>query len=156
MSLDKIMQQYKTFSENFTCQMKKNSEEFEILLNNEDKGLDFNEVGLVRNLPSSKNSWNFSPLLKSPTITIDSTRKTAYQTTTDHQDKVIALVQETIDLTIKQKFAFKIISLRNWIGVGVGYKNMILSKNYKFDFQNIAHGCYLVSSNGYKWSHHNI
>ena len=35
MSLDKIMQQYKTFSEDFTYQMKKNSEEFEILLNNE-------------------------------------------------------------------------------------------------------------------------
>ena len=35
MSLDKIMQQYKTFSEDFKCQMKKNSEEFEILLNNE-------------------------------------------------------------------------------------------------------------------------
>ena len=35
MSLEKIMKQYKTFSENFTCQMKKNSEEFEILLNNE-------------------------------------------------------------------------------------------------------------------------
>lgn len=46
------------------------------------------------------------------------------------------------------------MKLSNWIGVGLGYKNILHDKAYKFDYNSEeGHGSYLLSSNGYSWSH---
>lgn len=40
-----------------------------------------------------------------------------------------------------------------WIGVGICLRNQIKNANYFFNYTNIGHGSYLISSNGYSWSH---
>ena len=48
--------------------------------------------------------------------------------------------------------------------MGLAYKNILINKDYKFDYSNYnsndnnsndGHGSYLLSSNGYTWSHSN-
>ena len=36
----------------------------------------------------------------------------------------------------------------NWLAVGACYKNSIAASNYTFNYSNLGHGAYLVSSNG--------
>lgn len=40
-----------------------------------------------------------------------------------------------------------------WVGVGMCLKNSIKTANYHFNYTNIGHGSYLISTNGYTWSH---
>jgi len=40
-----------------------------------------------------------------------------------------------------------------WVGVGICLKNCIKNANYHFNYTNIGHGSYLISTNGYTWSH---
>lgn len=40
-----------------------------------------------------------------------------------------------------------------WCGVGICLKNLIKTANYHFNYSNIGHGSYLISTNGYTWSH---
>lgn len=40
-----------------------------------------------------------------------------------------------------------------WVGVGICLKNLIKTANYHFNYSNIGHGSYLISTNGYTWSH---
>lgn len=44
--------------------------------------------------------------------------------------------------------AFKINeNTSNWLAVGVCYKNIVQANNYQFNYSNLGHGAYLVSSN---------
>ena len=49
--------------------------------------------------------------------------------------------------------AFKIKKLKGWIGVGICMQKIIVNANYKFNYTQTYHGSYLISSNGYSWSH---
>lgn len=40
-----------------------------------------------------------------------------------------------------------------WVGAGICLKNSIKAANYHFNYTNIGHGSYLISTNGYTWSH---
>lgn len=40
----------------------------------------------------------------------------------------------------------------NWVAVGMCHKNIVVSKNYGFNFSSIGHGGYMVSANGGSWS----
>lgn len=51
------------------------------------------------------------------------------------------------------RFAFQAKSITNWIGFGVCLKNTLDKKGYKFDYNDLGHGSYMISSNGYAWSH---
>jgi hypothetical protein len=37
--------------------------------------------------------------------------------------------------------------------VGVCYKNIVEKSNYEFKFNDLGHGCYLISGNAGTWSH---
>jgi hypothetical protein len=51
-------------------------------------------------------------------------------------------------------FGFRIKeSSSNWIAVGMCHKNVVVSKNYGFNFSSIGHGGYMISANGGSWSH---
>lgn len=52
-----------------------------------------------------------------------------------------------------QTWGIKIIKLVGWIGLGIALKNSIIKADYNFHYTNIGHGSYLISSNGYSWSH---
>jgi hypothetical protein len=55
----------------------------------------------------------------------------------------------------KNKFmwALKINKLVGWIGVGLALKNVVIKNKYKFNHGTIGHGMYMLSGNGYTWSH---
>lgn len=52
-----------------------------------------------------------------------------------------------------QTWGIKLIKLAGWIAVGIALKNKIANGKYVFTYSNIGHGSYLISANGYCWSH---
>ena len=48
---------------------------------------------------------------------------------------------------------FRIKKVQGWVGVGICLKNEIIKASYKFNYTKAFHGSYLVSANGYSWSH---
>lgn len=59
-----------------------------------------------------------------------------------------------------RKIKFKVKTLKNWVGIGVCLKNKIEGVNYFFKCKNsiyldeaMGHGSFLLSNNGYTWSH---
>jgi hypothetical protein len=53
----------------------------------------------------------------------------------------------------KQCWGIKIKKFVGWVGLGICLKNTIKLANYHFNYTNTGHGSYLISSNGYSWSH---
>ena len=43
----------------------------------------------------------------------------------------------------------------NWIAIGICHKNIVVSKNYTFNFSSVGHGAYMISANGGTWSNNN-
>lgn len=43
----------------------------------------------------------------------------------------------------------------NWIAVGMCHKNIVVGKNYTFNFSALGHGGYMISANGGTWSNNN-
>jgi len=56
-------------------------------------------------------------------------------------------------LASKTRWGIKVKKFVGWVGLGICLKNMIKGANYHFNYTNIGHGSYLISSNGYSWSH---
>ena len=61
-----------------------------------------------------------------------------------------------------RKITFKVVNLKNWVGVGVCLKDKISAINYAFKCncccnkdESLGHGSFLLSNNGYTWSHSN-
>ena len=48
---------------------------------------------------------------------------------------------------------FRIKKIKGWVGVGICLKNAITKMGYKFNYTMNYHGSYLISANGYCWSH---
>jgi hypothetical protein len=53
----------------------------------------------------------------------------------------------------KSQWAMKIIKLTGWIGIGICLKRLIEDSQFKFNYTKLGHGSYLISGNGYSWSH---
>lgn len=53
----------------------------------------------------------------------------------------------------KQCWGIKIKKFVGWVGLGICLRNVIKKANYHFNYTNTGHGSYLISSNGYSWSH---
>lgn len=53
----------------------------------------------------------------------------------------------------KITWGIKIIKFVGWIGVGICLKNIIQKANFYFNYNSIGHGSYMISQNGYSWSH---
>ncbi len=47
----------------------------------------------------------------------------------------------------------KIRKIKGWIGIGICLKNLIVNSSYKFNYTQNYHGSYLISANGFSWSH---
>ena len=58
-----------------------------------------------------------------------------------------------VDNKRKVDWFIKISKLSSWIGIGIALKNVMALKNYNFYYTSLGHGSYLISSNGYSWSH---
>jgi len=53
----------------------------------------------------------------------------------------------------KVVWAIKINKLIGWVAVGLALKKVIVSSGLKFNYTTPGHGSYLISGNGYTWSH---
>ncbi len=52
-----------------------------------------------------------------------------------------------------KSLAFKIKQCTsNWVAVGMCHKNIVVGKNYGFNFSAVGHGGYMISANGGSWS----
>ena len=51
------------------------------------------------------------------------------------------------------RWGIRVIKFVGWVGIGICLKKIISQGNYHFNYNNIGHGSYLISSNGYSWSH---
>lgn len=50
-------------------------------------------------------------------------------------------------------WGIKVIKFVGWIGVGICLKKIISNANYFFNYSTVGHGSYMISNNGYSWSH---
>lgn len=64
----------------------------------------------------------------------------------------VILVMVDVERRKKAVWVMKIVKLVGWIGLGVCLKDKIVSGGYKFTYENLGHGSYMISSNGYSWS----
>ena len=55
--------------------------------------------------------------------------------------------------TRKKAWGIKIKKFGGWIGIGISLKKQIATANYNFHYTVLGHGSYLISTNGYSWSH---
>ena len=53
----------------------------------------------------------------------------------------------------KVTWAIKINRLTGWVGVGLGLRKVVVNAKYKFNYNSPGHGMYIMSGNGYIWSH---
>lgn len=53
----------------------------------------------------------------------------------------------------KITWGITVTKLVGWVGVGICLKNVISKANFCFNYSNINHGSYMISNNGYSWSH---
>jgi len=58
-----------------------------------------------------------------------------------------------VNIVHKTRWGIKVKKFVGWVGVGICLKNSISAANYHFNYTNIGHGSYLISTNGYSWSH---
>lgn len=96
----------------------------------------------------SKSDFKFSPELKHAGITVVS--ETVIKSTEGynyHFGLLEPSLQEKGNKPCRVAFRIKENS-SNWLAVGACYKNSISTSNYTFNYSNLGHGAYLVSSNG--------
>lgn len=53
----------------------------------------------------------------------------------------------------KVKWGIKINCLSGWIGLGICLKQVVSNCQFKFNSGSTGHGSYMISFNGYSWSH---
>jgi len=57
----------------------------------------------------------------------------------------------------EKKWQVKVVNLKNWLGVGVSLKEVVICNKFKFVYSNplFNHGTYMISSNGISWNSNN-
>jgi len=50
------------------------------------------------------------------------------------------------------KWRISIVKKKSWIGVGMCHLNTLKQASFNFEYTEMGHGNYLISSNGYSWS----
>lgn len=92
--------------------------------------------------------WSAS---RSPSIKINGSIAT--QKASSSNGERFALLESTNGAAGDIKVRFRIRKLKGWIGVGICLKELIVTAGFKFNYTLPFHGSYLISANGYSWSH---
>lgn len=95
----------------------------------------------------------WSPTLKGAKIKINGT--IAEQTSTESAGQRFILMEPSLNDGSHRKkvWGIRVKSFGGWIGIGISLHNIIKNANYHFNYTVLGHGSYLISSNGYSWSH---
>lgn len=98
-----------------------------------------------------KISFKFSNTLKHADIKLVSEYLVKSQNSAGYK---FAIMEPDLEKGGKIKnMAFKIKQCTsNWVAVGMCHKNIVVGKNYGFNFSAIGHGGYMISANGGSWS----
>lgn len=75
------------------------------------------------------------------------------QTNMESSGQRFALADLALPINSKVCWGIKVKKFFGWVGIGICLRNIIKTANYHFNHTNIGHGSYLISSNGYCWSH---
>jgi len=102
-----------------------------------------------------QNSFKFSPTFKHADIKIIQDNLVKSSNSSGYK---FAMMEPHLESGASIKhFGFRIKeSSSNWIAVGMCHKNVVVTKNYGFNFSSIGHGAYMISANGGSWSHSKI
>ena len=102
--------------------------------------------------PDSKDNYKWSLKLKGAKINVNG--PVAEQTGMESSGQRFILMEQDLSKSSKKKtWGIKIKKLGGWIGVGISLKSQIVGSNFNFHYTTIGHGSYLISTNGYSWSH---
>ena len=112
--------------------------------------------GSIQTNINAQNLWKklcfkFSSTLKHPDIKLVTDHLVKSQNTAGYK---FAIMEPDIEKGGKIKsIAFQIKQCTsNWVAVGMCHKNIVVDKNYGFNFSAIGHGGYMISANGGSWS----
>ena len=53
----------------------------------------------------------------------------------------------------KVTWAIKVTKLVGWVAIGLCLRQVVKDAAFKFNYSTIGHGSYMISANGYVWSH---
>ena len=106
------------------------------------------------NIWKAASKFKFSPTFKHADIKVLTDYHVKSQNTAGYK---FALMEPSLEKGADNKvFHFKIKECTsNWVAVCMCHKNVVVSKNYTFNFSAIGHGGYMISANGGTWSHNN-
>lgn len=90
---------------------------------------------------------------RAPSIMID--RMLIAHQTRHEEFKRFALMEPQLSMTVRRRWSLRVHELREWIGVGVGHPSILMAEKYEFDVNSLGHGYYMISHNGFTWSHDN-
>jgi hypothetical protein len=95
----------------------------------------------------------WSSTLKGAKIKI--TDAIAEQTATESSGQRFILMEQPLNdgTSRKKTWGIRVKKFGGWIGIGISLHNLIKNANFHFNYTVIGHGSYLISSNGYSWSH---
>ena len=63
------------------------------------------------------------------------------------------MMDPSIETGTLKEFKFKMKKIvSTWVAVGMCHRDIVVAKDYRFNFSNTGHGAYMVSSNGGVWS----
>jgi hypothetical protein len=95
----------------------------------------------------------WSATLKGAKIKV--TDNLAEQTATESSGQRFILMEPGLnDGTLRKKnWGIRVKKFGGWIGIGISMQGLIKAANFHFNYTVIGHGSYLISSNGYSWSH---
>ena len=99
--------------------------------------------------------FKFSDKLKHPDIKLITDYHIKSQNSSGYK---FAIMDSSLEKGPDNKtFHFKIKECNsNWIAVGICHKNIVVAKNFTFNFSSLGHGGYMISANGGTWSNNNI
>jgi hypothetical protein len=76
--------------------------------------------------------FRFTDGLRAKSIILSERSLVAKQTESSNKELRFAIIEPSLPLHCKSKISFKVKNLANWIGIGICFKNVIVSKGYKF------------------------
>ncbi|KAL4484963.1 hypothetical protein ABPG74_020140 [Tetrahymena malaccensis] len=92
----------------------------------------------------------FNEEQKSPNLRLKSNTIIVCDQNTDNR---FGFVKPPIDKQKISRIQFKVLQIKSWVGLGICYAKTIQNKSYQFQSDQIGNGYYIISNNGYSWSH---
>ncbi len=96
----------------------------------------------------------FSMTDKGDKIVIEESGKKAVQMVNSSTGERFAIIEPALSsIGVSESVCFRVGKIAGWVGLGICIKQEIKAKQFKFNHQKTGHSSYMISHNGYCWSH---